>query len=722
MKLPPIALLWCGVVLMLLAGCGTDPKPAAADAVAEVGADTGDGSAEPDTGADAVAADESAPDAIEDSSADVAETMDSEPVDSADSVDTFIDTAPADVSQCTTATECAGKVTLAACQDALCDLGVCKPIPKPFPSCCNSAACDDKDECTADVCDATTHLCKNTLDPLCCSGKKTLLKSSFEANALDGLKASDAATNGNVGWQVSTARAHSGKSSLYFGNSCKTYDTSMTNDNGCKAGKEAQAVATTLASGSNFIPEGKKAHLVFWLWLDTEPPYSAQFKAATCKPACPQGAGCLLINEVPQCLSEKDVLTLTVVEGGKAAQVFSSVQIGKSTKGQWQQIAIDLSEWAGKTVKMQWTFASGSGLKNEYEGIYLDDIVWETVCAQAYCDASSPCKDDANACTADSCSPYLNGAVGAGSGSCLYAKASGCCDTDSDCDDANACTVDLCKNGQCTNNPDAAKPACCKSAVTYYAPFDDALTDWTTLQQNSTTVGWKLSPNGGETGGALVFADEAGASYADSLLGEEVGAKGVVCSKLIAIKSGSVFNNLTFQLNLDTEWSLSLPANYVNPPIAGLAKFDEFTVQVLAATQVTTIWSSDLIYGTTKGKWKTITVPLDAWQGQSVQVCLHFDAGDGSKNEFSGAAVDELAVKVACTKQLCYLDAECATKVCGSCHVGKCDASNGCICAKVASCCAGVADCDDKNDCTTDACAANLCTYTKKTDCPPKNP
>lgn len=708
---------------LVASGCGEDPKPAAKDAASDSAAETGGDTGEP---ADSGAADAGSDTAVQDGASDATEPVDTAGEAAGDDADAAtevaVDVAVADVPQCTTSTDCTGKLTLSPCQDPLCDLGTCKAIPKPFPSCCNNAGCDDKDECTTDTCDSSNHQCKNAVDPLCCSGKKTLLKSSFETALGDGLKSADAASNGNVQWQTSTARAHSGKASLYFGNACKTYDTSMTPDGGCKPGKDAQPVATTLASNAQFLPEGKKAHLVFWLWLDTEAPYANQFKPGTCKTACPAGASCFVVNEVAQCLAEKDVLTLQVVEGSKATQAWTSLAIGKTTKGQWQQIAVDLSDWAGKTVKVQWNFASGSGFKNDYEGIYLDDVVWETVCAQAYCDAANPCKADDNACTTDACHPYVNGAAGSGAGACLYAQAAGCCTADGDCDDGVACTLDVCKAGQCTNNPDPGKPGCCKSAVSLYAPFDDALTEWTTLQQNSATVGWHLLPNGGEAGGALAFSNEDGSSFDDPVLSDDVGPKGVVCSKPTAIKAGSVFNLLTFQLKLDTEWTGVAAGKYLNPPLAGLPKFDEFTVIAMVANQPTLVWSSDVIAGTTNGKWKTITVPLDALQGKTIQLCLSFDAGDGSKNAFAGVAVDELAIKVACSKQLCYLDGECAKKACGACETAKCDAAQGCVCAKTAGCCSGDADCDDKNDCTTDQCAVNVCKNTKKPDCPPPNP
>jgi hypothetical protein len=617
--------------------------------------------------------------------------------------------------QCETETDCEGKLAVQPCEQLACDAGLCKAVAKPWPSCCAASACDDKDECTLDLCDGATSMCVNEVDPKCCSGKQTLLKSGFEGDSWSELKAQDGATNGNVGWQLSMARARSGKAALYFGNACKTYDTSMVVEDGCKAAAGAQAVSTVLSTSDYKIPAATQTHLTFWLWLDAEPPYATSLKPATCAPGCPAGSTCVQLNGLAQCVVEKDVLTVQVVEGSSAQTVFSSTSIGKTSGGDWQRLAIDLSPWAGKNVKLQWQFQTGTGIKNGYEGIYLDDVVIETVCAQQGCGTDTPCGDDGNLCSSNACTAYANSSEGV----CLYDKAPQCCLAAIDCDDGNACTVDSCTANLCSSVPDVAKAGCCKPSVLLYDGFDGGVLDgWTAQLQNSQTVQWRVLPTAGENGGALGFGDEAGLSYDDPNLGP-AGPKGVLCSPPLALKAGTLYDQLSFKLRMDSEWSGLAPKSYQNPPVEGLPKFDHFAVLVAQGGALSEAWSSDLIYGSTGGNWQAVTVPLDKWQGQTVQVCLSFDAGDSSKNDFAGVQIDELAVKVACTQQACYLDSECAAKTCASaCEEPKCAAS-GCACVAIAGCCTDAAGCDDGDACTEDACAGNACKHVAIPDCSP---
>ena len=707
------AVLVFGLALTLTSACGEDPKPAAdtsdsgdtGDTAALADADSGSGGSDAEqveVSKDTVLADGSD---AEDAKPDVADT--------ASDADAAVE-----IAQCATGSDCTDLAGLPACQQATCEAGQCKAAAKPLPFCCNDAACDDKDECTTDACDSATHQCKNQIDPKCCSGKQTMYKTGFEAASLGDLKIADGATNGGVGWTQATARAHSGKASLYFGNACKTYDNSMTVDGGCKPGKDATAVSTSLTTSEFLLPAGTTAQVHFWLWLDTEPPHTSAFPAANCKSACPSTSSCVLANGEAQCLPEKDLFTVSLLHGGKATPLFSSLSIGKSTGGNWKEVALDLSSFGGNAVKLQWQFGTTTGVKNQHEGIYLDDVVIETVCTQNACSPSSPCADDGNACTTDPCSTYANGKSGAGS--CLYSAIPGCCAVDKDCKDDNTCTTDSCKNGQCAFSPDASKPTCCKASVPFGDDFDGgslSSSGWTATEQNSTAVQWRLLGSG--TGGALAFANEDGNSYHDGTLGNDVGAKGTLCTPAITLKEGTLYNLLTFQLKLDTEWSGGTTSAYKNPPVEGLAKYDTFGVQVLADSQFYPAWNSDAIYGTTAGKWQPITVSLGPWAGKKVQVCLYFDAGDGSKNDYSGPWIEDLAVKVACSKQSCYLDSECAAKVCGSCEKATCDASLGCSCTKVAGCCSKDGDCDDKDSCTSDSCSGATCKNAKIDGCTP---
>lgn len=689
-------------VLLGLLGCGdpakkTEPK----DANAAVDGSP-DGTTEADGGQPDVAVDSGAGS----DASDIAEDLGPGDVgtDASDAVD---------ASQCATATDCKD-LTLSPCQQAACEGGTCKAVAKA-DTCCSDSDCDDKVECTADKCDTGLHACLHSLIVNCCSGKVTLLKTGIEQGFEADFKDTPGPTNGNVHWQASTARAHSGKASLYFGNECHTYDNTQTGDDGCKAGGEATAVSTSLQTKEYVLPKDKKAQLHFWLWLDTEPSYATTLPVGTCKNPCPTGSTCALVAGSSQCLPEKDVLQVNLLTGAKVLPVFNSTSIGKTTKGGWQHIAIDLSEHAGEPVKLQWAFNTGTGLKNGFEGVYLDDIVVETICATsgAVCDAKTPCPEDGNACTLDACTGYSNATT---AGVCFFDKKPGCCTTASDCDDGNSCTLDTCVSGQCQQAPDASQPGCCKSSILQVDDFDSGTLDaWTMLNLNSNSVKWRVDAKGGTGSSAsLFFGTEALTGYDDPSLGKDTGPKGTICTKTFTLKAGTVYDQVTFDLRMESEWSGQPKGSYKNPPIAGKAKFDVLTVQVYSDGKFSDAWSSDAIQGTTDDKYLTITAGLDAWQGKDVQVCLTFDAGDGQQNGFGGVHVDNFAVKAACSKKPCYFDNECSGLTCGDCQAATCGAS-GCGCEKITGCCKVDADCTDGDDvCTTDSCGADgTCVFSK---------
>ncbi|MSP90586.1 MAG: hypothetical protein EXR79_02085 [Myxococcales bacterium] len=719
---------WAAIALSVAACGGEDsPKKADADAASDgagAGAETADDLArvadidEPDSAArsdaagtdltvnDAAPADEATPDVPPDVPlADLGQDVPT----------------PVDIAQCATGTDCAGLLKLQPCEQATCVAGQCKPEPKP-DQCCTDADCNDQGECVAGKCDTGAHACLYTPIPNCCSGKVTLLKTSLEGAPFEDVSAQESPQNGNVAWGESTTRAHSGKKALYFGNACKTYDNSLNVANGCKVGGASTPIQSALTTKEHALPKDKKAQLHFWLWLDTESPYADTLPKGTCATPCVAGAACIQVNGQSQCVPEKDVLTVSVLQGETATSVFSSLQIGKSTKGQWLHVAVDLSKWAGHSIKAQWAFATGTNLKNGYEGIYLDDLVIETNCTEkgAFCDEKAPCQDDANACTQDVCTKYANNA---GLGVCFADKKVGCCTVVSECADGNACTLDACNASQCSWKPDATKPACCKAEV--LAPLEDfesgTLDVWSVFESNSTISKWRLHPTGGNAGQALYFGTEGLDTYADPALGKDLGPKGTICMDKVKIKQGSLHDLVTFDLQMETEWT-GLPATtYKNPPVAGGKKFDALAVSVYHNGTFTEVWSSDAVLGTTGGQWLPVTVALDAFQGQTVQLCFAFDAGDGAVNDKAGVRLDNVLVKVACSKKPCYFATECKALSCGTCKVPICDGA-GCQCVAVPDCCTAAQDCDDgETKCTIDKCGADgKCVHepTGFADCP----
>ncbi len=635
--------------------------------------------------------------------------------DTAAPVDVAVDAGP----ECQVAGDCAGKITPKVCEELAClDGGVCGVTIKAN-TCCLDKHCDDKVDCTTDKCNTDNNTCSNTTIPNCCGGKVTLLKGDFEQGSWSDLVAKEGASNGNVKWQLSDKRSHGGKSSLYFGNECGTYDNAMSANESCVPVKDkGTAVSTVLSSKTFTLDKTKQTQLHFWLWLDSEPPYSTTLPKGDCSGApCKSGQSCVSVSGKSQCIPEKDVLSVQVLSSkGGAKKVFDSTMIGKTTDGKWHRVAVNLTEFKDQAVTIQWLFASGTAIKNNHEGIYLDDIVLETVCDDlegTLCIKDKPCLDDGNACTEDACTFYVNTPQ---MGVCFHGIKPDCCSADGDCSDGNDCTADTCVEGKCSYAPDATKPGCCKKKILAVDDFESGVLDqWTLAGGNSNSVKWRIDPKGGNgKSQALYFGNNTYDSYADDSV-KEGGPKGMACIKPVGLVKGTVFNLVTFKLRLETEWSWLPAAQYKNPPLAGKPKYDHFSVVVDVGGKKEEAWSSDLIHGTTEGKWVDVVASVDGWQGQQVTVCLSFDAGDGKVNDKVGVHVDDFAIKVACDKKPCYFDAECGG-TCPTCEAPGCTAT-GCKCVKVEGCCKINDDCDDKNPCTKEFCNAGTCKVDKLDGC-----
>ena len=142
--------------------------------------------------------------------------------DGGDLVDSAVDAGPA----CQVVADCADKLTTKACEELACTEGQCVAVVKAN-SCCVDLHCNDDVPCTVDKCNAADNTCGHTPIPNCCKFKQSSMNAKFESGSMDDLMPKEGATNGNVKWQVSDKRAHTGKSSLYFGNDCFTYDNAM---------------------------------------------------------------------------------------------------------------------------------------------------------------------------------------------------------------------------------------------------------------------------------------------------------------------------------------------------------------------------------------------------------------------------------------------------------------------------------------------------------------
>ena len=141
------------------------------------------------------------------------------------------------------------------------------------------------------------------------------------------------AVAGGVGWQVDKGRSHGGKASLYYGDPKKgTYDN----------GKANKGTAT---SGLLALPAGQKAAFTFWIYLDTE-------SGATHD-------------------------TLSVMVGSKVLWTKSSAAYRR-----WYPVEIDLSPYAGSSIKVSFVFDTKDAWANAGEGVYIDDAAVQYQCGK----------------------------------------------------------------------------------------------------------------------------------------------------------------------------------------------------------------------------------------------------------------------------------------------------------------------------------------------------
>ena len=74
--------------------------------------------------------------------------------------------------------------------------------------------------------------------------------------------------------------------------------------------------------------------------------------------------------------------------------------------------------------------------------------------------------------------------------------------------------------------------------------------------------------------------------------------------------------------------------------------WDRFTVSILAGATSTIVYSRARDGGT-GGVFESPTIDVSAWAGQSIQIVLGFDTGDGAFNNFEGIYVDNIQIPVA---------------------------------------------------------------------------
>ncbi|MBT9556898.1 MAG: hypothetical protein IV100_12760 [Myxococcales bacterium] len=295
----------------------------------------------------------------------------------------------------------AGPCTLPVCLG-----GVCAEAASP--DCCDTPLdCDDGDPCTDHTC--TDGRCGTTPQntPACCA---TLVYGATFSGDLEGAEVSG---NGEaVAWHLSTVRDHSPGGSLHFAD-----PESGRYENPIQDGK-IPASAGAVATPTVALPAGKTLTLVFWLWLDVER------------------------------LPEFDELWVEIESDGLFTPVWNKDALPDEDYKSWTRVAVDVSDYAGQSVRFHFRIDTLDGTVNGGEGAFLDDLVVQAACGdEPECVADADCADD-DACTEDRCTD----------GACTSGALAGCCSTVADCaTTGDPCDVVSCVDAQCVTT---VAPAC----------------------------------------------------------------------------------------------------------------------------------------------------------------------------------------------------------------------------------------------------------------------
>ena len=321
------------------------------------------------------------------------------------------DTEPGDIEK-EEDTGCPGE----CCDDGACDDGnACTDDRCEANACVNEAVaesfCDDGNACTTDSCDPAVGCQHEDIAGCCVPGTATeLLALDFEDDAqLDELSIEDFGdpNEHTATWQLSSLKYHSPSQSLYFGiQDLGSYD------NGAHVGSRFTTAALPL-------PGGNLASLTFWVWLDVEPQ------------------------------TGWDEFNISALIGDERVSLF--IKNSGLIDQQWHEVVLDLSAFAGNDLRIEFQFDSLDGSNNNFNGVYVDDLVVASLCEKIDCETVAGC-DDGLACTNGACED----------GGCVFEWSGDCCLNALDCLDGDACTVDLCVNAACQWSP-SANPLCCNA-------------------------------------------------------------------------------------------------------------------------------------------------------------------------------------------------------------------------------------------------------------------
>ena len=362
----------------------------------------------------------------------------------------------------------------------------------------------------------------------------------------------------------------------------------------------------------------------------------------------------------------------------------------------WQEVSIDVTEWAGQTVQFRFEFESDGSVP--YAGPFIDDLSITQEC----CSDDAEC-DDGNPCTVDTC-PGIDSL-------CAFIPIEGCCTTDEECGDGDPCTQDSCTSAQggeclniwicCESDDDCddgedvctedvcvdsfcqfiftGAPGCCQPLL-WEDAFENGQGEWV-FSGGDASHFWHLSTVKSQDGAtALHYGDLAGGDYTND-------QDGVALSPLIelGVQPGLALNLWVWY---DTEGSW----DYCRV----------FVVHDGSETQLAQYIGHD------QGFWEELSYSLEDWAGQTIQLKFLFHSD--FSGTYQGVWLDGLSITQGC----CNADVDCEDD--NPCTIDECPGLESmCNNTWIEGCCLDNAGCDDGDPCTDDMCTTEggVCVHTE---------
>ena len=268
-----------------------------------------------------------------------------------------------------------------------------------------AAVCDDADPCTTDSCDPKTGCAHAATGAAGCASATLVFWAGFDGPSLDGFTTT--ASEPGIGWHATGIEAHEGAGALRFGASDAP-------------GYNGQAaVSGTAQSPAIALPAGQAARLRAWVFLDVEPDLAW----------------------------DRFLVRIDTEAGPKSIPARSKIGV---PLGGWHALTVDLSAFAGSTIRIAFAFDSVDTTYNDGLGAFVDGVRVETTGPIVACAAAAGC-DDGLACTIEACT----------AAACSWTVSADCCTNDAGCADQSFCTIDRCSSDFLCEHLAVANPLCC---------------------------------------------------------------------------------------------------------------------------------------------------------------------------------------------------------------------------------------------------------------------